>query len=69
MYICSKFMQLHVHLSSMIYNSFISHTLDDMEQIYLMCFAVTKCWYYSICAFTVTIQLSFLARYVYVQAE
>lgn len=51
MYICSKFIQSHAHLSSLIYGSFISHTLDDSEQIYLLRFTLTKRWYYSLRVF------------------
>lgn len=40
MYICSKFIQLHEHLSNVFYDSFTSHTLDDREYIYLMHFAL-----------------------------
>lgn len=40
MYICSMFIQLHEHLSNVFHDSFISHTLDDREHIYLMHFAL-----------------------------
>lgn len=42
MYICSMFIQLHVHLSNVFCDSFISHTLDDREHIYLMHFALCQ---------------------------
>ena len=40
MYICSMFIQLQVHFSNVFYDSFISHTLDDREHIYLIHFAL-----------------------------